>query len=96
MLICREADGDTVHAFHNRCTHAGAPMNGARCTPAGWFACPLHSARFELATGASVGTPEYLPLTRYPSRVVDGRVQVSLPEAGEDSPAAGAPADTAT
>ncbi|NNM01476.1 MAG: Rieske (2Fe-2S) protein [Gammaproteobacteria bacterium] len=85
VLVCREGDGEKVHAFHNRCTHAGAPMNGARCTPAGWFACPLHGARFDLATGASIGTPPYLPLTRYPSRIVDGRVQVA-PSTG-DTPA---------
>jgi 3-phenylpropionate/trans-cinnamate dioxygenase ferredoxin subunit len=38
--------------------------------------CPLHGASFDVRTGAVLGAPANAPLTRYPVRVVDGRIEV--------------------
>lgn len=54
-------DGDTVHAFLNRCPHAGRPLNiGSRSvlTPDGLLMqCLAHGALFEKHTGLCIAGP---------------------------------------
>ena len=40
--------------------------------------CPLHGSRFEVTTGAVVAGPARLPLATHETRVVDGRIEVSV------------------
>jgi nitrite reductase/ring-hydroxylating ferredoxin subunit/uncharacterized membrane protein len=42
--------GDTIHALHDQCAHAGGPLSGGTIVD-GCVECPLHGSRFELATG---------------------------------------------
>ena len=42
--------------------------------------CPLHGARFELASGRCMGGA-YKDLRTFPVRVVDGQVEVAVPDA---------------
>jgi anthranilate 1,2-dioxygenase ferredoxin component len=82
LLFVRE--GESIHAFYNLCPHLGARMNAARIER-GTLICPLHHARFALATGLCVdseraGAPEGLPpLTRFATRLVGDYVEVALP-----------------
>ncbi len=76
LVVCHTRDG--VFAVDNVCTHAFARMSegylkGTRLT------CPLHGASFDVRTGAVLGGPATIPLASYPTRIVDGTVEVALP-----------------
>jgi nitrite reductase/ring-hydroxylating ferredoxin subunit len=43
--------GDSVHALHAVCAHAGGPLAEGRVTPDGCVECPWHQSRFRLADG---------------------------------------------
>jgi nitrite reductase/ring-hydroxylating ferredoxin subunit len=60
------------------CLHKGASLEGGVCRD-GIITCPSHWWRYDLRDGALQGTPG-AALTVYPARVVDGVVEVSLPE----------------
>ncbi len=75
LLICHTADKFFVVA--NRCSHADEPMDCGRVRR-GWLGCPVHGARFDLATGAALNPPAILPLKTYPAQVVDGWVEADL------------------
>jgi 3-phenylpropionate/trans-cinnamate dioxygenase ferredoxin subunit len=77
VLVCK-ADG-ALHALANRCTHAASALTEGRIRR-GVLMCPLHGARFELATGRCVGGP-YAPLRRFPVRERDGELVVTVPVA---------------
>jgi nitrite reductase/ring-hydroxylating ferredoxin subunit len=66
----------SYHAIQNKCSHAESPLAGGRVRN-GFVSCPLHGARFELATGKCLGNA-YRPVPSYPVRVDDGRVLVGL------------------
>jgi nitrite reductase/ring-hydroxylating ferredoxin subunit len=42
--------GETIHALHDQCAHAGGPLSGGRLVD-GCIECPWHASRFDLATG---------------------------------------------
>jgi nitrite reductase/ring-hydroxylating ferredoxin subunit len=65
-----------VHAIRNKCSHAESPLAGGRIRN-GFVSCPLHGARFELASGKCLGNA-YQPVPSYPVKVEDGRIFVGL------------------
>lgn len=68
----RSNDGEFV-AFSLDCTHLGCPVRwepGARL-----FMCPCHGGVY-YADGSVAGGPPPRPLTRYPVRIRDGRVEI--------------------
>jgi 3-phenylpropionate/trans-cinnamate dioxygenase ferredoxin subunit len=76
IVVCHTKNG--VFALDNVCTHAFARMSegylkGTRLT------CPLHGATFDVCTGAALAGPATIPLTTYPTRIVEGRIEVELP-----------------
>jgi nitrite reductase/ring-hydroxylating ferredoxin subunit len=80
LVVCHTKDG--VFAVDNICTHALARMSegylkGTR------LICPLHGATFDVRNGAVLGGPATKPLAAYPTRVVDGVIEVALPPAME-------------
>jgi anthranilate 1,2-dioxygenase ferredoxin component len=71
-------DGERLSAIRNECPHQGAPFTaGFRRDE--WIECPLHSWRFRITTGAGVTQP-WESIGIYPTRVVDGLVEVELPD----------------
>lgn len=64
------------HAIRNKCSHAESPLAGGRIRN-GFVSCPLHGARFELATGKCLGNA-YQPVPAYPVKVEDGRILVGI------------------
>lgn len=42
--------GDTIHALHDQCAHAGGPLSGGTVID-GCIECPWHGSRFRLADG---------------------------------------------
>ena len=74
VLLVHAKDG-SVHAVNNICSHAYARMDEGRLR-GHRLICPLHGASFDVRTGAVLGAPANAPLTSYPVRVVDGRIEV--------------------
>ena len=68
-----------LYAFEDRCTHDDAPFDDAPIEGSE-ITCPRHGARFCLRTGAAMTPPAYEPVRTYPTRVVDGAVEIEVPD----------------
>ncbi|MGH9488845.1 MAG: ubiquinol-cytochrome c reductase iron-sulfur subunit [Terriglobales bacterium] len=69
----RRVDEENFIAFSVDCTHLGCPV---RWLPsANLFMCPCHGGVF-YANGTVASGPPPRPLSRYPVRVANGRVQI--------------------
>jgi nitrite reductase/ring-hydroxylating ferredoxin subunit len=76
ILVCK-VDND-FYALNDRCTHAASPLSTGRIRR-GAVMCPLHGARFNIATGACIGGP-YKALRRFELRIVEGQIEVAIPD----------------
>ena len=76
VLVARTDDG--FHAVNDRCTHQAALISTGRVRR-GAVMCPLHGARFELASGRCIGGT-YRDLRTFPLRVLDGTIEVAVPD----------------
>ena len=68
-------DGE-FFAIDDQCPHRGGPL-GAGCFENGRVFCPLHGWEFDVRTGASV-TRDDKPVRSYPTRLVDGQVEIAI------------------
>ena len=68
-------DGE-FFAIDDQCPHRGGPL-GAGCFENGRVFCPLHGWEFDVRTGAGV-TRDDKPVRSYPTRVVDGQVEIAI------------------
>lgn len=68
---------DQFFAYNDCCTHQAARLSGGRIRR-GSLMCPLHGARFEIATGRCMGG-SYSPLLGMPVRDHDGFIEVDIP-----------------
>lgn len=75
VLICHS--GGKLHAVSNICSHADEKLECGRMGN-GWIACPVHGARFDLATGAAKNPPAKQPIAVYATRIVDGWIEVEI------------------
>ena len=69
-----------IYAIDNVCTHAYAELHEGElddddCS----IECPLHGARFDLATGRALSLPATTAVEVYPVRVENDSIQVELP-----------------
>jgi len=71
-----------VLALNDRCSHAGSPLGQGRLRR-GEIICPLHGARFDVASGRCLGgdNPD---LRHFAVDVADGRIRVALPDRRPD------------
>jgi nitrite reductase/ring-hydroxylating ferredoxin subunit len=70
-------DGAQVHAMEDVCPHAYALLSqGFR--EEGVIECPLHAARFDVASGKCLTEIGGRDLRCYPTRVVDGKVSIQI------------------
>jgi 3-phenylpropionate/trans-cinnamate dioxygenase ferredoxin subunit len=69
--------GGKIHAVSNICSHANEKLECGRAS-ASWIACPVHGARFDLATGAAKNPPATRPIAVYAVRVVDEWIEVRV------------------
>ena len=75
---------DEVHALEDVCPHAYALLSQG-FQEGGVIECPLHAARFDIATGKCLVEVGQRDLHRFAVRVADGRVQVQIPIAQAQS-----------
>lgn len=75
LLICHTRDA--FFAVVNRCSHAEEKLDCGRVRN-GWVSCPIHGARFDLATGKAMNPPAVRPIATYPTRVVDEWIEVEI------------------
>lgn len=73
LLVCNV--NDKLYAIANVCSHNEKPLERGRMGN-GWIACPVHGARFDLATGAALNLPAKLPIATYEVRVTGDDVEV--------------------
>lgn len=62
--------GDELHALDDMCPHSGGPLSEGPLED-GCVSCPWHGARFELASGRSVGEFTCRDVRRHHARRVD-------------------------
>lgn len=75
VLLCHSKG--RIFAVENKCSHADEKLECGRMK-AGWIACPLHGARFNLETGAAMNPPATQPIQTYDVRIIDGVVEVAI------------------
>jgi nitrite reductase/ring-hydroxylating ferredoxin subunit/uncharacterized membrane protein len=77
--------GSAVDVLAGLCSHLSGPLDEGSVTEEdddSCVVCPWHKSTFSLHTGEVVHGPATSPLPRFQTRVVDGVVQVCLPNAG--------------
>jgi 3-phenylpropionate/trans-cinnamate dioxygenase ferredoxin subunit len=73
VLLCNSAG--RIFAVSNICSHAEEKLECGRMSN-GWIACPIHGARFDLATGKAKNPPAKKPIAVYAVRMVDEWIEV--------------------
>jgi 3-phenylpropionate/trans-cinnamate dioxygenase ferredoxin subunit len=80
LAVCRTAepcgDGEWF-VIADVCTHDGGALDQGELIGCE-IECPRHGARFDVTTGKVKRLPAVRPVKSYPSRVVDGRVEVEV------------------
>jgi nitrite reductase/ring-hydroxylating ferredoxin subunit/uncharacterized membrane protein len=77
--------GRHVDVLADSCSHLAAPLSEGTFTAEagqGCVVCPWHGSTFRLSDGGVVHGPATAPMPRFTTRVVDGTVEVMLPDAG--------------
>jgi nitrite reductase/ring-hydroxylating ferredoxin subunit len=64
-------DGETIHALHDTCAHAGAPLHEGRLVD-GCIECPWHQSRYRLRDGRHVQGPTTFDQPLYEVRGAEG------------------------
>ena len=75
VLLCHTQD--RIYAVINKCSHADEKLECGRLRR-GWIACPVHGARFDLATGEPLNLPATQPIQTFEVRIVDGVIEVAV------------------
>ena len=70
--------GGKIHALDDVCTHALALLSQG-FIEGGAVECPLHGARFDIATGRCLAPPATVDLRTYAVRIEGGEVYVRVP-----------------
>ena len=73
ILICHAQTG--LFVIENKCSHAYECLDRGRMK-AGWISCPVHGARFDLATGRALGLPATAPIETFEVRINEGQIEV--------------------
>lgn len=83
-VVIVRAEGQ-YYAFGGNCPHYGAPLNEG-VLRGHTLMCPWHHACFDVRTAERLEPPSLNDLARYPARIEDGDVLVTLPNDNERQP----------
>ncbi|HVB27395.1 MAG TPA: non-heme iron oxygenase ferredoxin subunit [Mycobacteriales bacterium] len=75
--VCLVRLGHEVLAVHDECTHEAVPLSEGEVDDH-TIECWMHGSRFNLRTGEVLNPPAVKPVATYPTRVVEGQVQVDV------------------
>lgn len=75
ILVCNS--NGKIFAVSNICSHAQEMLDCGRMGN-GWIACPIHGARFDLATGAAKNPPATRPIPVFETRIEGDWIEVKL------------------
>ncbi len=75
VLVCHS--NERLFAVSNICSHANEKLECGRMSRS-WIACPVHGARFDLATGRAMNPPAKLPIATYEVRVAEDWIEVRV------------------
>ena len=67
--VCLVNLGGAIYALHDRCPHQEFPISAGAVMDDGTIECPLHGARFEIATGRVRLGPAVDDIASYAVRV---------------------------
>lgn len=70
--------GGKYYAIGDVCTHDGGPLGDGELDDH-QIICPRHGARFDIRTGKALTLPAVEDTPWYPTRVVDGWIEIGLP-----------------
>lgn len=70
--------GGTIYAIEDACSHDDGPLGDGEVSGTE-VVCPRHGARFDLKTGKALTLPAVKPILVYPTRIVDGMIEIGLP-----------------
>ena len=69
-------------AILDECSHDGNPLEDGDLV--GYqVTCPRHGARFDIRDGKATALPAVEGIPAYPTRVVEGQIEIGLPLEGE-------------
>ena len=71
--------GSEYFAFAHRCTHRGGPLAMGELRDYS-ITCPWHGGIFDIRTGELSHPPPVEHIMSYPLRIVDGAIEVEVPE----------------
>ncbi len=71
--------GDRYFAIGDVCSHDEGPLGEGELNNFE-LGCPRHGATFDVRSGKVLSLPAIVDIPAYPTRVVDGQLQVGLPK----------------
>jgi 3-phenylpropionate/trans-cinnamate dioxygenase ferredoxin component len=67
------------YAIGDVCTHDDGPLGDGQLDGC-QIICPRHGARFDIRNGKAVALPAVIDTPWYPTRVVDGKLEIGIPK----------------
>ena len=66
-------------AIGDVCSHDDGPLGDGVLENDTEISCPRHGARFDVRSGKATALPAVVDIPAYPTRVVDGQIEIGLP-----------------
>jgi 3-phenylpropionate/trans-cinnamate dioxygenase ferredoxin subunit len=68
-----------IFAIGDVCSHDNGPVGDGEIEE-NEIICPRHGGRFDIQTGKATSLPALVDIPAYPVRVVEGMIQIGIPE----------------
>lgn len=71
--------GGQIFAIADLCSHDDGPLGDGELHQHE-VTCPRHGASFDVRTGKALSLPAFVDIPAYPTRIVDGQIEIGLPK----------------